>query len=112
MWYVAEGMQQPGSGSCSVSGKLAGLLAVNFHEIPFEQKELWGFYKGLVPPTALYALYIDRVHALYLGPELRSRLTPHLVVLLWRLNLVRLHSIYIKYYTPKGGYNLTLYWVP
>ena len=33
------------------------------------------------------------------------------VAFFWWLNLVRLLP-YIKYYTPKGGHNLTLYWVP
>ena len=33
------------------------------------------------------------------------------VMFFWWLNLVRLYSLY-KILYPKGGYNLTLYWVP
>ena len=43
--------------------------------------------------------------------KMETTIMGYMGVIFWWLNLVRLFSLY-KILYPKGGYSLTLYWVP
>ena len=67
-----------------------------------------------IPPSEIATLFEVSIWVPVVNEDrhgLCDGIWDHMSSAFWWLNPVRFY-FYIKYYTPKGGYSLTLYWVP